>query len=103
MKENTQKPFWELEHEYMKAREGLESACCRAENLLDAIKCGANMTYLDDDKRVGYLDEDGELELYGDFEKKTEQELKDIKVEFSMLDRDDDGYTVACFDRSGDD
>lgn len=96
------KPFWKLEYECLNARNKLEGECYNAKNLLGAVKCGANMTYLDV-KEVGYLGEDGELELYGDFGEKTEQELKKIKVEFVTLNQDDDGYTVACFERSEDD
>ena len=95
------KPFWSVEYGYLKKRAQLESDCYNAKTLQDAIICGANMTYLDGEQ-VGYLAPDGAFELYGEWldGDKAELCLSDIAVEFSSLDRDDDGYTVARFERS---
>ena len=89
-------PFWSMEHDLMEARSNLERDCWEAENLFDAILTGANSIRLDGDM-VGYLDENGELQLYGDWEAYTEEELEAVKVEFDTLDRDEDGYTIALF------
>lgn len=94
----TGQPFWSMEHDLMEARSNLERDCWGAENLLDAILTGANSIRLDGEM-VGYLDENGELQLYGDWEAYTEEELKAVKVEFDTLDRDEDGYTIALFTR----
>ena len=91
-------PFWALEHDLMEARSNLERDCWDAENLFDAILTGANSIRLDGEM-VGYLDENGELQLYGDWEAYTEEELKAVEVEFDTLDRDDDGYTIALFNK----
>ena len=98
-------PFWSMEHDLMEARSNLERECWETGNLYDAILCGANMTHLlvndddlaDHDSMVGYLDENGEFQLYGDWEAYTAEELEAIKVEFYSLDRDEDGYTIALF------
>lgn len=94
----TGRPFWSVEYECKKARERLENECWNAETLQDAMICGANMTYLDGEQ-VGYTNEDGVFEKYGEWldGSKSELCLSDIKVEFDRLDRDEDGYTVAYF------
>lgn len=94
------KPFWAKEYELLEARSNLERDCYNAESLYEAILCGANMTHLNG-KNVGYVDESGEIQLYGDFEEYTEEQLKAVKVSFYTLDRDDDGYTVAYFNKAG--
>lgn len=91
------KPFWAIEYEYLEARDNLERDCAEAENLLEAVECGANMTWLIRDGKqipVGYLAED--YEFIRDYNFK-EKELKHIKVMFEALDRDEDGYTTAVF------
>lgn len=108
---NNNKPFWALEDEYNEARSNLERDCYDAENLYDAIMTGANSIRLDY-KMVGWLDEDGtpniseefmvenDLDLYDDNGKFVgEEKLKAIKVDFYSLDRDDDGYTIALFNK----
>lgn len=96
------KPYWAIEYACLKAREDLESECWNAETLQDAILCGANMTYLDG-KRVGYVEEDGVIEKYDEWNDgdKAELCLSDIKVEFEELGYDADGYTVAYFSTKG--
>lgn len=92
------KPFWAKEFELMKDRSNLEQDCYDAHNLYDALMTGANSIRLDD-KMVGYLGEDGEFELYDDYEVYTAEDLKKVSVEFYGLDRDDDGYTIALFNK----
>lgn len=96
-------PFWAKEYELLKARKDLEWNCEQAKTLQDAVICGANMTLLIDEEiddyerqAVGYVDEDGTFELYGEFDGRK---LDIIPVEFYSLDRDDDGYTTAIFRR----
>lgn len=92
------KPFWSMEHDLMEARSNLERDCWNTSDLMDAILTGANSIRLDGEF-VGYVDEDGELQLYGEFETFTEEQLRAVKVEFDTLDRDEDGYTIALFNR----
>lgn len=94
------KPYWAKEYELLEARSNLESDCNEARTLYDAILCGANMTHLNG-KQVGYVDEDGEFQLYGDYETYTEEQLQAVKVDFYGLDTDADGYTVAYFNKIG--
>lgn len=94
------KPFWSVEYDYLNKREQLEDDCYNAKTLQDAIICGADMTYLDGEQ-VGYLETDGTFELYGEWldGDKAGLCLSDIEVEFCSLDRDDNDYTVAFFER----
>lgn len=91
------KLFWVKEYECLKAREILESNCYDAHTLKDALDTGANsIRLLDKDgdlTYVGYLDEDGDYQLNND-----EIDLN-MRVEFNSLDRDEDGYTIAIFER----
>lgn len=99
------KPFWSIEKEYKEAYAQLEDDCYDAETLLDAVKAGANMTFVFvecdgpafyDADMVGYLNEDGTLELEEGF---TEEQIRHIKVKFDRLDEDGDGYTIAFFQK----
>lgn len=88
-----EKPFWNIEYNYLKAKSVFESNCQEAKTLQDAIICGANMTYLNGTK-VGYLETDGTFELQSGWEDKN---LSDIEVQFDEIGEDGDGYTVAYF------
>lgn len=94
----TGQPFWSKEYDLAEARRNLRRECWEAKNLYDAILTGANSIRLDGEM-VGYLDEDGVVQLYDDWEAYTEEELEAVKVEFDTLDRDGDGYTIALFTR----
>ena len=100
------KPFWSIENDYLNAREKLDSDCHNAKTLLDAVKAGASMTCVNsidfcDEERVGYLNEDGTLELQEGF---TEEGIKKIKIaEFDRLERDEDGNMIAYFIRKDED
>ena len=99
------KPFWNIEKDYFDAKRKLDKRCEKAKTLLDAVKAGANMTFIfvecDDPAfydvdMVGYLNEDGTLELEESF---TEEQIRRINVKFDHLGEDADGYTVAWFAR----
>lgn len=92
------KPFWKIENDYFDAKRKLEEKCEKAKTLFDAVKAGANATFLYSERQVyfaGYLGENGALVL-GDF---TEEQIKHINVKFDYLGEDGDGYTVAYFQR----
>ena len=94
------KPFWSEEDDYLERYVDFLYDCEHAYNLRDALACGANMTHLNG-KQVGYMDEHGHFELYGDFIGKTDEELEKIEVMFDCTDKDLDGYTVAYFNYVG--
>ena len=95
------KPFWRYEYDYKQQREALESACYDAETLKDALDTGVNSIRLAEHndysgfEYVGYLGEDGEYQL-------ADEDIDlNTPVEFYSLDRDDDGYTIALFNKKG--
>lgn len=97
------KPFWSIENDYFDAKRKLEEKCEKAKTLFDAVKAGANMTWLIDSSTgyetpvsVEYLDEEGDMALWGDF---TEEQIKHINVKFDYLGEDGDGYTTAYFQK----
>lgn len=92
------KMFWEIEADYLEKRRDIEYACEDADNLKDAILTGINLVYVDGEW-AGYLQTDLNFALYGEFEHMTEKELSEVKLEFIMLDEDDDGYTIAKYER----
>lgn len=93
-------PYWAKFYALNEARTNFELDAQHAENLYEAIMAGGNNTYLDHEA-VGYLGEDGELNLSGNYAGKTIEELKAIEVEFYMIDNDADGYPCAYFTKKG--
>ena len=92
----TTKPFWAYEDDLFKMRDKLESECEQATTLKQALDTGANSIRLQEDGQetyIGYLDEDGSYRLANDY-----IDL-DLDVNFLQLDRDDDGYTIAIFEK----
>lgn len=87
------RPFWKIEEEYLAELKVFEEECERAENLQDALACGANEVYLDGEA-VGWLYTNGELVL---FDKFKNIDLSKIKVEFEELITDTDGYHDAYY------
>lgn len=94
------KMFWEIEADYLEKRRDIEIECEEAENLRDAILTGINLVYVDGDWG-GYLQPDGNFALYGEFEGMTEEELSKVGVEFIAIAEDEDGYTVAKYNKKG--
>lgn len=90
------KPYWAKFYELEEERNNAESDAQDATNLYDAILCGFNMTYVDG-KMAGYVDEDGEFQLYDEYAEYTEEQLQDTKVEWSDFDYDGDGYPVVYY------
>lgn len=90
-------PYWAKYYDEEKARAGFESDVEEATNLWEAILAGGNMTYLDDEY-VGYVGEDGEINLYGKYENYTTEQLKDTKVYCGRTYEDNDGYPCAYYE-----
>lgn len=89
------KPFWVIESDYWHEYNNFEYDCEHATNLKDALACGANMVWVDDEE-VGWQNEDGSFTLYEKF-KMSDEELANTKVVFNMLTRDEDGFSVAHY------
>lgn len=94
------RPFWAVEQGYLKQRRALEDSCNSAHTLLTAIRTGVNTIYLDG-KWIGYLDEDGTIQLQDSYltpDQTANWAAGKTPVRFSHLDEDGDGYTVAYFE-----
>lgn len=95
--------FWDLEDEYLRRKDKLESLCERADNLKKALDTGVNSVRIrteDGDIFVGYKRQDGSYSLNTPFE--TDR-ISSIGVEFVELDTDGDGYTIAIYEMEKDD
>ena len=91
------KPFWSIEYDYLEARDNLERDCHYANNLYDALMTGANSIRLNG-KYIGYVEENGDFTISeAPFDKMTDTQLGNVRVEFETLDTDEDGYTIARF------
>lgn len=87
------KPFWSIEEEFLAQYREFERDCEYAENLQDALACGANEVYLDG-QPVGWLQKGGGFAL---FDKFRNVDLAGIKVMLDEIRPDDDGYHVAYY------
>lgn len=92
------KPYWAKFYELKEARNNAKSDARNAENLYDAILAGFNMTYVDGEM-AGYLDENGELQLYGKYVDYTKEQLQSVKVDWCGFRSDGDGYPVVDYEK----
>lgn len=102
------KPFWQIEAEYLEKRYEAEQKAYQATNLKEALDSGLNAIWLMSDKDVGYefvgyALPNGNYDLVSPYDAYWDNGKKDglesVNVRFTDLSTSDDGYLIGYFEQ----